>query len=233
MYSVAMSTEYTQRNKPNASYANHRLGSAVIAGVLIVCAILLAAVPAFAATNPLLDQNQVGSNDITPFTKWTGVLPRYEQQHAAAANECIGEGCLNQKWETLLTNLAGEPVQEQISAVNAFFNTMKYVSDQENYGVADYWNTPYELMARGGDCEDYAIAKYISLKRLGVAENDMRIIIVHDQSLAGELHAILEVKQPEGAVILDNQSHAVLPVASVTHYQPVYAINESKWWAYR
>ena len=61
----------------------------------------------------------------------------------------------------------------------------------------------------------------------------MRILIVHDQSLNGELHAILEVKTAEGAVILDNQAKEVLPVAQVNHYQPVYAINESKWWAYR
>ena len=228
-----MSTGYTHRPKHDAGYASNRLFSAIVAGGLIIGAILLSALPAFAGTNNLLSGNQVGSSDLTAFTKWTSVLPRYEQQHAAAADKCIGEGCLNQKWEALLTELDGKPVDEQMEAVNKFFNAMKYISDQDNYGVADYWNTPYELMARGGDCEDYAIAKYISLKRLGVAETDMRILIVHDQSLNGELHAILEVKTAEGAVILDNQAKEVLPVAQVNHYQPVYAINESKWWAYR
>ena len=227
-----MSTGTIHRQKQAARYASDRLFSALIAGVLIVGAIVLSAVPAFAATS-LVNGTQVSSSDLTAFNKWTSVLPRYEQQREASADQCIGEGCLNQKWEALLTELDGKPVSEQIEAVNKFFNTMKYVSDQDNYGVADYWNTPYELMARGGDCEDYAIAKYISLKRLGVSESDMRILIVHDQTLNGELHAILEVKQPEGAVILDNQNKNVVAEATIKHYQPIYAINESKWWAYR
>jgi predicted transglutaminase-like cysteine proteinase len=228
-----MSSGYTHRTKIHSGYSGNRLVSAVLAAILVIGAIVLSAFPVYAAGNSLTGGNQVGSADISPFTKWTSVLPRYEQQYAEAASMCIGEGCLNQKWEALLTELAGKPAQEQIAAVNSFFNGMKYISDQDNYGVADYWNTPYELMARGGDCEDYAIAKYISLKRLGVAENAMRIIIVHDQSLGGELHAILEVKTADATLILDNQSAQVLPVANVVHYQPIYAINETKWWAYR
>ena len=228
-----MSTGYINRTKPTTGYAGNRLVSATVAALLVIGAILLSALPAFAGTNGLLNSNQTGSSDITAFTKWTSVLPRYEQQRAAANDQCIGTGCLNQKWEKLLTELADKPVNEQISGVNNFFNAMKYISDQKNYGVNDYWNSPYELMERGGDCEDYAIAKYISLKRLGVEESDMRILIVKDESLGGELHAILEVKQPEAVVILDNQSKKALPVARVTHYDPIYAINESKWWAYR
>ncbi len=228
-----MSTGYIHNSKTTAGYARNRLVSAFVAGLLVIGAIVLSAVPAFAATNTLLNGNQVGSSDITAFTKWTALMPRYEQQRAASADQCIGTGCLNQKWEALLSALDGKPVQEQINAVNSFFNAMKYVSDQQNYGVADYWNTPYELMERGGDCEDYAIAKYISLKRLGVSESDMRLLIVHDQDLGGELHAILEVKVDEVAQILDNQAKSVLPEARINHYQPIYAINEAKWWAYR
>ena len=110
---------------------------------------------------------------------------------------------------------------------------MPYIADVDNYGIDDVWQTPYELMERGGDCEDYAIAKYISLKRLGVSESEMRILIVKDQKLGGELHAILEVKVDEVAVILDNQAKVALPEAKINHYQPIYAINEAKWWAYR
>jgi len=124
-------------------------------------------------------------------------------------------------------------VEEQISAVNSFFNAMKYVSDSDNYGVSDRWNTPYELMERGGDCEDYAIAKYISLKRLGVSEDALRILIVKDGKLDGTIHAILETSAGDVPEILDNQNKAVVPVASVFHYQPVFAINENKWWAYK
>jgi predicted transglutaminase-like cysteine proteinase len=228
-----MSTGYQSRTKITASYTGNRLLSAFIAGALVLSAILLTALPAFAATSPLLNSNQVGSSDITAFTKWTALMPRYEQQRAAADDKCIGQGCQNHKWEALMTELADKPQQEQVEKVSKFFNSMKYVSDKQNYGVTDYWNSPYELMERGGDCEDYAIAKYISLKRLGVSESEMRILIVKDQKLGGEIHAVLEVKVDEVAVILDNQAKLALPEAKINHYQPVYAINEAKWWAYR
>ncbi len=226
-----MSTGYDHRQRTSTKAGLKRLVFIGLSGALAVGALLLSS-PAMAAVNPLLSANQVDSSDISPFTKWTSVLTRYEEQKADADDKCIGEGCLNQKWEKLLTDLDGKPVQEQIDAVNSFFNKMKYVSDQENYGVADYWNTPYELMERGGDCEDYAIAKYISLKRLGVSESDMRIIIVHDENLHGELHALLQVTVDGTPEILDNQAKQVLPVAKIFHYQPIFAINEDKWWAY-
>jgi predicted transglutaminase-like cysteine proteinase len=196
-------------------------------------AILTVSTSAMALTSPLLSKRQEGSSDISAFTKWTALMPRYETQQASAASQCIGKDCLNQKWEALLSELDGKPMQVQIDRVNGFFNRMAYVTDQKNYGIADYWQTPYELMERGGDCEDYAIAKYISLKRLGFSESDMRILIVRDGKLGGTIHAVLEVKLDGDAQLLDNQARDIKSVAQVMHYMPVYAINESRWWAYK
>ncbi len=160
-------------------------------------------------------------------------MPRYEMQRDEYRNGCIGEGCLNKQWEKLLKQLDGKPVGEQIDGVNHFFNAIAYVPDVENYGTGDYWQTPYELMEFGGDCEDYAIAKYISLKRLGVAEKDMRILVVKDGNLGDIIHAVLEVETAGGTQILDNQEKAVLPINQVMHYSPIFAINETSWWAYK
>lgn len=225
-----MNAGYVTRDIATRKRSVAMLLSATVFGALLI---LSPVSDAKAATNPLLSGQQVDSSDLSPFTKWTGLMPRYEMQHASAGSKCIGSGCQNQKWEKLLTSLEGKPVNEQINAVNSFFNGMRYVSDQENYGVADYWQTPYELMERGGDCEDYAIAKYISLKRLGVSESDMRIVIVRDSKLGGEIHALLEVTNDGEKLILDNQAKTVKTEASIFHYQPVFAINESKWWAYK
>lgn len=205
--------------------------------LLVGCAtfvtMLLPTTPAWALLNPLLISRQVDSADISPFTKWTPLMPRYESQRAHMKGRCIGKGCLNQQWEKLLSHLEGKPVPVKIEAVNRFFNAMTYVSDQDNVGINDYWQTPYEMMANGGDCEDYAIAKYISLKRLGVPETAMRIMVVKDMNLDGTVHAMLEVKFENKAYILDNQAKMVLPVARVFHYEPIFAINESKWWSYK
>lgn len=204
---------------------------------LVACAtiltMLLPTTPAWALLNPLLISRQVDFSDISPFTKWTPLMPRYEAQRAEMKGRCVGKACMNQQWETLLRRLANKPLPEKIEAVNRFFNAIAYVSDEDNFGINDYWQTPYEMMANGGDCEDYAIAKYISLKRLGVPETAMRIVVVKDMNLDGSVHAMLEVKFENKAYILDNQAKTVLPLARVFHYEPIFAINESKWWSYK
>lgn len=186
-----------------------------------------------AAVNPFFTRQQTSSNDISAFTKWTSVLPRYEAQHQTAEDECYGEGCLNKQWEVLLEELRSKPMKEQLEAINDFFNAIPYVSDEDNYGTADYWATPYQMMENGGDCEDFAIAKYISLRRLGVPEQDMRLLIVRDHDRGDVIHAVLEVTLPDGSHILDNQEDRVLAADRVTNYDPVFAINEAHWWSFR
>lgn len=160
-------------------------------------------------------------------------MPRYKMQQASIGSTCADPKCMNVKWERLLTRLQGLPPRVQIKRINDFFNRVPYISDRDNYGVSDFWATPYEFMTRGGDCEDYAIAKYISLKRLGFADDQLRILVVQDSHLGGIIHAVLEVKMDGLVDILDNQAPKVTPIANVMHYAPVYAINEDAWWAYQ
>ncbi len=176
---------------------------------------------------------QRSSDDISAFSKWTHLLTRYAEQHEQAARECIGAACKNQQWEALLKRLATAPRPTQIDALNRFFNAMPYLTDPDNYGIDDRWQTPYELMARGGDCEDYAIAKYISLRRLGISQSAMRIIVVADGKKNGALHAVLEVTLDGNVMLLDNQTSTPLPLMRANHYQPMFAINEARWWLYR
>ena len=88
-------------------------------------------------------------------------------------------------------------------------------------------------MKRGGDCEDYSITKYISLKRLGVPETAMRIVILQDNNLGGIMHAVLHVRVSGKNYILDNQSSSVTAEEDIFHYRPIYAINRSAWWTYQ
>jgi predicted transglutaminase-like cysteine proteinase len=208
----------------------HILSLSIIAALLG----LMAPMTAVAMPNPFFALKQTEANtDLAAFTKWTSIMPRYEQEREAADTKCTNDYCPTRQWEKLLGYLENKSTKEKVDAVNRFFNAMTYISDQDNYGVDDYWQTPYELMARGGDCEDYAIAKFISLKRLGVSEDDMRILIVRDAKLGGIIHAILEVNIDGVAYILDNQSPKVKTAASIYRYHPVYAINERRWWAYQ
>lgn len=206
--------------------------------VLAVVASLSLVVPAEALSkipNAFFTTRQVASEDLSAFTKWTAVLPRYEAAKKAMDERCAkdAEDCPAAKWEALLKEQQGKPIKQKLDAVNRFFNAVTYIEDSANYGAVDYWATPYEMMERGADCEDYAIAKYISLKRLGVPERDMRIMIVQDNNLGGIMHAVLQVSVDNTRYLLDNQATKVTTVNEIYHYRPIYAINEQQWWAYQ
>lgn len=204
----------------------------VVAGVATLATLMLPTTPAWALLNPLILSQVSSYEDVSPFTKWTSVLPRYEAQRAEAAERCIGPDCLNHRWEAMLRSVRNKSTLHKVEAVNRFINRIPYVTDQENFDLEDVWQTPYEMMANGGDCEDYVIAKYISLKRLGVPESLMRILVVRDQNLDGQVHAALEVMVDGRAMLLDNQIAAVTSTQMVFHYEPIFALSESKWWSY-
>jgi predicted transglutaminase-like cysteine proteinase len=137
--------------------------------------------------------------------------------------------CAPAAWNIFLATLRDKPRREQIEAVNHWANQQPYVEDTANWGVADYWETPGEFLAHGGDCEDFAIAKYFSLTRLGVPADDLRIMIVQDQAL-GVFHAVLAVRDQGQTLLLDNQLAEATPLSAVPQYQMVYALNAQGWW---
>ena len=134
-------------------------------------------------------------------------------------------------WRALLKSLAGAPLEHQVYAVNHFINQWRYRSDAENYGHSDYWATPIEFMTRSGDCEDYAIAKYVSLRELGVPVDQLRLVVVQDV-LRDLAHAVLAVYTGDRVLILDNLTEAVLPDTRLSQYIPYYSVNEAGRWAH-
>ena len=87
------------------------------------------------------------------------------------------------------------------------------------------------LQAPSGDCEDYAITKYLSLRQLGFAADRLRLVVVQDvvRDLA---HAVLAVYLDDEVYILDNLTEAVLPQEQVAQYVPYYSVNELTRWAH-
>ena len=117
-----------------------------------------------------------------------------------------------------------------LDAVNRWANNHPYVEDWANWGLPDYWETPKEFLTRGGDCEDFAIIKYFTLRRLGFDANDLRIMIVNDTNLQ-IYHAVLAVRQKDGEpLILDNQAKDVIPASVASQYHLIYSLNETGWW---
>lgn len=117
----------------------------------------------------------------------------------------------------------------KLDKVNAFFNSFPYISDMKNWGKNDYWAIPAQFLKKSGDCEDYAIIKYFTLRELGFPAENMRIVIVMDTVL-NEGHAVLAVKTGGKTYILDNQSRVVLPQERIHNYEPHYSVNELGRW---
>ena len=132
-------------------------------------------------------------------------------------------------WKELKAKAQGQPFRQMLDVVNRFWNAWPYRLDKEVWGQEDFWASPAEFLARSGDCEDYCIAKYFTLRELGVPADDMRIVVVRE-SIRGVAHAVLAVYEGPQVHILDNLSEYVRPMRRVRNYQPVFSVNENGRW---
>jgi predicted transglutaminase-like cysteine proteinase len=179
--------------------------------------------------------NDKRADDLSMFPKWNSVRTRYDEKKDTPDDQCGTieyYPCEVKEWKKLLSDTQSKPLREKLDIVNDWANEHPYIIDQINWGVEDYWETPFEFMTVNGDCEDYAIAKYYSLRALGVPEDHLRIIIVQDFNLGGIIHAILGVYDDNELLILDNQIKQVMPARKIYHYRPIYGINSERWWEY-
>lgn len=138
------------------------------------------------------------------------------------------------QWLDMLQQQAGKPLQQQLSAVNQFWNrAVLQTEDSVLWGRPDYWATPLETLGRGaGDCEDYVIGKYFSLLRLGVTEEHLRLIYVRarmggagsTQSIAHMVlgHYATPTAEP---VVLDSMLDPILPASQRRDLTPVFSFN--------
>lgn len=172
----------------------------------------------------LFGSTEKRSTSLKAFTKWTSMFKRFN----ASLNSSHAPREIAQL-KNSLEGLKGLPLNEMASNVNTMMNAKRYVSDKRNYGQTDYWATPVEFLKRGGDCEDFAIAKYTALRALGVPENRLRIAIVQDLQ-KNIPHAILIVYTDQGTMILDNQIKTAVKADSIAHYKPIFSINQNAWW---
>ncbi len=127
----------------------------------------------------------------------------------------------------LVERLRDRPVAEQLREVNAFFNQFEYVEDIDLWGQKDYWATPEEFLGRArGDCEDFVIAKYFTLRELGVP--DERLYLTYVKHLTRNIaHMVLSYFETPGGIplILDNYQAAIEPASKRRDLLPVYSFN--------
>ena len=120
---------------------------------------------------------------------------------------------------------------EQLRMVNSFWNQWPYREDTEVYGKTDYWAIPAQFRKNSGDCEDYSIAKYFTLRALGFPVEKMRIVVLME-TIRNIAHAVLVVYLDGDAYVLDNLSKNVLSHTRYKNYLPQFSVNEKNRWVH-
>lgn len=143
-------------------------------------------------------------------------------------------------WQKTLRGSKNLPEPDKLKAVNDFFNkAIRFEDDQAIWNQTDYWATPLETIGQGrGDCEDYAIAKYYSLKDASVPINKLRLVYVKAR-LEGpggpslQAHMVLAYYPAPNAepLVLDNLIPEIKPASQRTDLQPMFSFNSEAIWS--
>ncbi|MGQ0502552.1 MAG: transglutaminase-like cysteine peptidase [Panacagrimonas sp.] len=156
------------------------------------------------------------------------------QRYGAAGQEAASD------WLRLIALARDQPLDEQLSRVNDFFNgRTRFVADELAWHQSDYWATPLETIATGlGDCEDFAIAKYMSLRVLGIPQSRLRLIYVRalvpgSGSTLPQAHMVLGYFPAANGEprILDNLVGEIEWASARTDLTPVFSFNDEGLWA--
>lgn len=164
-----------------------------------------------------------------------GLINRLEQRFGTPARDRVGNWVgfgREQRSPSMSQRLAGARGREAdaLQVVNGWFNRIRFIEDQAHWNQVDYWATPAETVAsNGGDCEDFAIAKYFFLKELGVPIDKLRITYVRALKL-NQAHMVLAYyPTPDSEpLILDNLENRIRPASERTDLEPVYSFNDDE-----
>ena len=212
----------------------HAFAKVLLAWALVM--VLPVAASAAEAKPSFFNSKETASTNLKPFKKWNKALQRFSKEKAAQGKGDCKSSKLNKchydNWMKYLGKQKGKDKLTLLKEINARMNKAKYITDSNNWGQKDFWATPGEFMAKFGDCEDYAIIKYLSLRLLGFKENEVRMVAVKDLNLKVG-HAILIAFVGGKAYVLDNQIKQVVEARTVRHYQPVFSISYKTWWRHR
>ena len=167
------------------------------------------------------------------YEKWQGVQRRLGDELVQLAlcegdpDRCASPAAL--KFLAIIDAAGLRDGRARLGEVNRAINlAIRPMSDLAQHGQIDVWSSPLATLARGsGDCEDYAIAKYVALRLAGIAPEDLRIVVMHD-TLHGDDHAVAAARLDGRWLTLDNQRMAMVEDADVRNYRPTFVIDQDQ-----
>ncbi|QDF28246.1 transglutaminase-like cysteine peptidase [Halarcobacter anaerophilus] len=137
-------------------------------------------------------------------------------------------------WNEIMQEAKSKDILHKLKDINDFWNKIKYQEDIIVWQKKDYWTTPLEFLSVGaGDSEDYAIAKYFSLRKLGIPRSKLKItsvILTNPEKRyrsRREPHLVLAYYHKPGAtaIVLDNINKKLKLATKRTDLIPLYTNN--------
>ena len=210
---------------PWLSPATHAVAGTLLAGTLEATASL----PLSSGSDEPFGLSAIPVNGGNMFRKWQGVAKKIDDDRVQLAL-CDGdrERCVSEAALKLLAIVDLGRTYEgraRLGQINRAINlAIRSTSDLAQFGDIDVWSSPLDTFSSGaGDCEDYAIAKYVALRMAGVPADDLRIVVMADM-MRGEGHAVAAVRLDGHWLVLDNQRMAMFEDLNVQHYRPLFVI---------
>ena len=140
-------------------------------------------------------------------------------------DRCVSPAAL--QFLAIVDNARAREGRARLGEINRAINlAIRPMSDLAQYGAIDVWSSPLVTFANGaGDCEDYAIAKFVALRLAGISPDDLRIVIMRD-TIRGEDHAVAAARLDGHWLMLDNRRMAMVEDAYVRNYRPLFVIDQ-------
>lgn len=152
------------------------------------------------------------------------------EPHTSGIDEATHERL--SEWQTVIKDHRGESERRQLEAANDFINQFDFVDDIIHWGEKDYWATPLQtVVTAGGDCEDFAIAKYFTLDEMGMDTEKLRLTYVKSLTLNQAHMVVSYYPRPEQTpLVLDNLDPVIRPASERDDLLPVYSFNGEGLW---
>jgi len=163
--------------------------------------------------------------------KWLGIQRKLDEERVQLAlcggdrERCVSPAAL--RFLAIVDNAKAREGRARLGEINRAINLAIHpMSDLARYGEIDVWSSPLVTFTNGtGDCEDYAIAKFVALRQAGISPEDLRIVIMRD-TIRGEDHAVAAARLDGHWLTLDNRRMAMVEDAYVRNYRPLFVIDQ-------
>jgi len=164
--------------------------------------------------------------------KWLGVERKLDDERVQLAlcdgdrERCVSPAAL--QLLAIVDNARARDGRARLGEINRAINlAIRPMSDLAQYGQVDVWSSPLVTFATGaGDCEDYAIAKFVALRLAGVSPDDLRIVVMRD-TIHGEDHAVAVARLDDRWLTLDNRRMAMIEDTDVRNIRPLFVIDQN------